>query len=80
MSAPSTHRIRPVISSAYMETMNAYTGIANAAPDSRMPRRFSAHTTAMMPSENHTGWSATMLIAEPMFATPAAVDTATVRM
>ena len=34
----------------------------------------------MMAMENHTGWSPTTGIAEPMLATPAAVDTATVRM
>ena len=45
-----------------------------------MPRRFAAQTSTMMPTENHTGWSPTIWIAEPMLATPAAVETATVRM
>ena len=45
-----------------------------------MPRRFSALTSTMIPTENHTGWSPTTWTADPMFATPAAVETATVRM
>ena len=65
---------------AKIEKMKAYTGIAKADPDSRMPRRFAAQTSTMMPIENHTGWSPTIWIAEPMLATPAAVETATVRM
>ena len=66
---------------AKIEKMKAYTGIANAEPDSRMPAQVQPReTSTMMPTENHTGWSPTTGIAEPMLATPAAVETATVRM
>ena len=60
--------------------MNTYTGIANAAPASLSPRRFAAVTSTMMPTLNATACSPTTGMADPMLATPAAVDTATVRM
>ena len=68
-----------MISRAYIEKMNAYTGTANADPDSFIPRRFNPEISTMIPTENHTGCSPTTGIADPMLATPAAVDTATVR-
>ena len=49
-------------------------------PDSFIPRRFKAEISTMIPTQNHTGCSPTTGIAEPMLATTAAVDTATVRM
>ena len=60
--------------------MNAYTGMAKALPDSRMPRRFSAVMTTMIPTAHSTGLRPTTPTAEPMLATPDAVETATVRM
>lgn len=62
-----------------MEKMNAHTGIANADPDARIPRRCNPEISTMTPRENHTGCSPTNGIADPILATPAAVDTATVR-
>ena len=35
----AAHRAKPTISIAMIETMNAYVGTANSAPDSRVPRR-----------------------------------------
>ena len=54
--------------------------MANAVPDSRMPRRFNAVMTTMIPTAHSTGCRPTTPTAEPMLATPEAVETATVRM
>ncbi len=78
--APAAYFTKPVMIIAMIATTNAYTGTANALPDSRMPRRFSAVTTMMIAMENSTGCAPTTPIADPMLATPEAVDTATVRM
>ena len=51
-----------------------------SCPDSRIPRRFARRHHAMMITENATGCRPTNGMAEPMLATPEAVDTATVRM
>ncbi len=59
--------------------MNAYVGMANATPDSRTPRRFSAITSRMEATQKNTLCSATIGMAEPMFAIADAVETATVR-
>ena len=58
--------------------MNAYVGMANATPASRMPRRFIAASTATTVTATPTGWSRANGQAEPMFATPDETDTATV--
>ena len=54
--------------------------MANAAPDSRMPRRFSAVSSTIAPTANGTLCSATNGTSAPMFATAAEIDTATVSM
>ena len=53
--------------------------MANAAPDSRIPRRFNAITSRMAATENNTLFCATTGTAEPMFDIADAVETATVR-
>jgi hypothetical protein len=61
-----------------MPIMNAYTGTANAAPDSRMPRRFTAVSSTIAPTANHALCSATNGTSAPTFAAAAEIDTATV--
>jgi hypothetical protein len=58
--------------------MKPYVGIANATPDSRIPRRFIDVSTAIATTEMATLWWATHGTTEPRLATPEAVDTATV--
>ena len=53
--------------------------MANASPDSRIPRRFNAVTSRIAATQNHTLWWATIGTAEPMFDIADAVETATVR-
>ena len=53
--------------------------MANATPDSRMPRRFNAITSRIATTQNNTLCWATNGIAEPMFDIAEAVETATVR-
>ena len=53
--------------------------MANATPDSRIPRRFNAITSRIALTQNSTLWLATNGIAEPMFDIADAVETATVR-
>jgi hypothetical protein len=52
--------------------------MANATPDSRMPRRFTAVSTAIAPTANSTLCWATNGIRAPTFAAAAEIDTATV--
>ena len=54
--------------------------MANAVPDSRMPRRFTAVNTTIAATPNATLCWAMNGTAEPMLAMADAVDTATVRM
>ena len=79
-SAPMAKRMSPVRIMPSIEAMKMYTGMAKASPDSLTPRRFAAVTRTTMMIENSTGCSPTNGMAEPMLATPAAVETATVRM
>jgi hypothetical protein len=53
--------------------------MANATPDSRTPRRFSAITNRIAHTQNSTLWLATNGTADPMFDMADAVETATVR-
>ena len=53
-------------------------GIANAVPDSRMPRRFSDASTRMAATANSTLCWAMNGTADPMFDIADAIDTATV--
>jgi hypothetical protein len=68
----------PVATSAYIAATNAYVGTANAMPDSRTPRRFTAVSRAMNSSESSTLCGARLGTAEASASTPAATDTATV--
>lgn len=54
-------------------------GIANAVPDSRMPRRFSDARIRIASTENRTLFWAMNGTADPMLDIADAVDTATVR-
>lgn len=78
ISVPVTAWNSPQTTMIRMPAMKPYVGMANALPDSRTPRRFSAVSTATITTEASTLWLATHGIAEPMFATPDEVDTATV--
>ncbi len=62
----------------YMPIMNAYVGIANAVPDSRIPRRFNDANTRIATTANHTLCWSTNGTADPMFDIADAIDTATV--
>ncbi|SLJ82847.1 Uncharacterised protein [Mycobacteroides abscessus subsp. abscessus] len=53
-------------------------GIANAVPDSRTPRRFTAVSNAMATTANSTLWVATNGMAEPMLEAAEEIETATV--
>ena len=53
-------------------------GIAKAAPDSRIPRRFTAVSSTIATTANCTLCVATYGISAPMFAAAAEIDTATV--
>ena len=52
--------------------------MAKAVPDSRIPRRFNEARTMIAVTANHTLWSSTKGIAEPMFDAADDIDTATV--
>ena len=54
-------------------------GIANAVPDSRSPRRLIDVSRTIATTQNHTLWSWTSGMAEPMFSAADAMDTATVK-
>ncbi len=58
--------------------MKAYVGMANAVPDSRIPRRFSTMMTSTIPTDSATSCPCRDCTAEVMFATPELTDTATV--
>jgi len=73
-------RTRPVAIMPTMTMMNAYVGMANAVPDSRRPRRLSAARMVTAAIAKGILCSATNGTTEPRLFTPAAVDTATVRM
>jgi hypothetical protein len=53
-------------------------GIANAVPDSRIPRRFAAVSSTMATTAKRTLCSAMNGTAEPMLDIAEAIDTATV--
>ncbi len=76
----SASRTKPPISSIAKAKMNIYVGIAKMVPDSRMPRRL---RRVMMPTTTTAistlRWRSSG-IADVMAKTPAAIDTATVRM
>ena len=59
-----------------------YVGTAKIRPDSLIPRRFATLIRAMSPSPRITRWSTKSLNAgiDTMAATPAEIETATVRM
>ena len=63
-----------------MTATNAYVGTANRTPDSRTPRRLTIVSKTMKPSERVTSWPASDGAAEVSARTPAATETATVRM
>jgi hypothetical protein len=77
-SSPRRIRTNPVMIMPIITIMNPYVGIANAAPDSRMPRRFIELNTKIAITAMATLCSATQGTTEPRFATPDAVETATV--
>ena len=63
-----------------MTARKAYVGKANSSPDSRTPRRFPSVSTRMQPSESSTWCEASDGATEVSAKTPAATETATVRM
>ena len=71
----------PIATMARMPNMKAYVGIANATPDSRMPRRLSSTMIATTDKVVPTRCWAIQPNAgvDARFSTPADVDTATVR-
>ena len=71
-------RTSPQTIIAPMPIMNAYTGMAKAVPDSRIPRRFTAVSSTIAPTANDTLCSATSGTSAPMLAAAAEIDTATV--
>jgi hypothetical protein len=54
--------------------------MAKMIPDSRTPRRFTIMTRSTNITERSTRWENRAGKAEAIWATPAAIDTATVRM
>jgi hypothetical protein len=60
-------------------TMYRYVGAANSTPASRIPRRLPSVSRAIIPTAQSTRWSWTSGMKLETAATPAAVDTATVR-
>ena len=77
---PSVHLPTPTASIAYMTARKAYVGNANISPDSRTPRRFPRVRTRMQPSESSTRCEPSEGAADVIAKTPAATETATVRM
>ncbi len=61
-----------------MPIMNAYVGIANAVPDSRIPRRLADARSRIAATAKKTLWSLTNGTADPMLLIADAIDTATV--
>ena len=62
----------------YIPTMKAYVGIANAVPDSLMPRRLRDARSRIAATANSTLCWPMKGTAEPMFDIADAIDTATV--
>ncbi len=60
--------------------MNAYVGAANARPDSRSPRRFTAVSSTTIPTQIDSVCGARPGNADTRFDTPEVTDTDTVRM
>src|ERR1700742_1217375 len=77
MLPPAAERIRPQTTMPNTPTMKPYVGIANAAPDSLMPRRLATVSSAITARQNSGVWAPMNGIAEPMLAMPEDVDTAT---
>ncbi len=62
----------------YIPIMNAYVGIANAVPDSRIPRRFIDASSRIAITANNTLWVLMNGTADPMFDIADDIETATV--
>jgi hypothetical protein len=78
--SPAAQRPTPVPTIANITTTNAYVGIANSTPDSRTPRRLTSVSSAMKARQSVTSCPASDRAAEVRASTPAATETATVRM
>ena len=80
--SPANDPIRPITMSNPSTTMYTYVGIANRRPDSLIPRMFASVISAMRARPSSTRCSASPSNAgiETIAATPAEIDTATVRM
>ena len=70
--------MNPQIAIPMMATMKMYVGIANSAPDSRTPRRFSAVRSTTSPTASGTSCPSRNGRADFAFCTPDEIDTATV--
>ncbi|TML19775.1 MAG: hypothetical protein E6G32_11465 [Actinobacteria bacterium] len=71
---------KPTMRTAYIDAMNAYVGSANRSPDSRTPRRLPSVSTRMQASDSSTRYALSDGATDVIANTPAATETATVRM
>jgi len=78
-TSPDTTRKSPYAMRPASERTYTYVGMAKIIPASRMPRRFPMASRAMNASPSGTRMSCSAGANDVMAATPAAVETATVR-
>jgi hypothetical protein len=77
---PTEHLPTPTARVANITNRKPYVGKANTSPDSRTPRRFPSVSTRMNASESSTRCVTSEGATEVSANTPAATETATVRM
>ena len=78
--SPVAHFPTPVPTSRNIDATNAYVGSANRAPDSRTPRRLASVSMTMNARQSVTSCPRSEGAADVSARTPAATETATVRM